>query len=314
MEGFKQKIDKCSSGIDLKQWIFAGALMGLAFLSWLCLCLAFYQVYSGFQIWGLTLFFLFVLATGVGLSFFLLRPRRLAISAYFAISLFSFLFFGWRGYEIIGVVALLVSTIFGYIWAKREERLLVKFLYTRLIRRGVPIFFTGLAIALAVFYNASPIGSALEKPQLPKAFFSAILVPIEYISKQAFPGFDRNMKLGEVEELSVREVPKIIDVPPALLETFVHDIFSKIPNEEREETLVEFLHKTINGQLDAVILPYKQFLPIVFLFGLFLVFKAIGIPVMWLSIVAGWVAVKILMQLKFLQIRKVGVEKEELVI
>lgn len=311
MEGLKQKID--FSDIERKQWIFAGVLVGLAFVSWFFVYLAFYQVYAGFQVWGFAAFFIFLLATGVGLSFFLFHPCRLAISTYIAIGLISFLFFGWRGYDIIGVGAFLATIIFGYLWMKREEQLLIKFLYTRLIRRGMPIFFTGLAIALAVFYNASPMGKVLERPQLPEAFFSAILVPVEYISKQAFPGFDRNMKLGDIEELSIREVPKLIDAPPVLIETFVRNTFSEIPKKEQDKTLVEFLHETVNNQLDAILLPYRQFLPIVFLFGLFLVFKAIGIPLMWLSIGMGWLIVKILVQLKLLQIRKVEVEKEELV-
>lgn len=314
MEGLRQKIDlkQSLSGIDRSQLIFAGILVVLALLGWLSVYLAFYQVYIGFQIWALVVFFLFMFATGVGLSFFLLHPRRLAVATYIALALVGFVFFGWRGYEVVGIVAFLATIMFGYLWVKREERLLIKFLHTRLIRRGMPIFFTGLAIALAIFYSSSPMGKMLERPRLPLAFFSAILVPVEYISKQALPGFDRNMKIGDMEDLSVRAVPKLIDFQPTLIETFVRDTFSKIPKEDQEKTLVEFLYKTVNAQLDAILLPYKQFLPVVFLFGLFLVFKAIGIPLMWISIGMGWMIVQFLLKLGVLRIESEDAKREVL--
>ena len=78
--------------------------------------------------------------------------------------------------------------------------------------------------------------------------------------------------------------------------------------------MIEFLTNLINSQISEILLPYKQFLPFVYLFGLFLVFRAIAMPIMWISMGVGWLIIKIMLKFKFLELKKVNVEKEELVL
>lgn len=300
--------------IKTSQLVFAGILVLLASIAWTLIYFAFYQVYTGLGAWLAVIFFVFALSVAVGLSFFLFLNRTIALVTYVIMSLPALVLFGWRGYEFVGVVIFFATVIFGYIWVNKERRLLIKFLYTRLIRRGMPIFFTGLAITLALFYRASPMGDVFERPQIPRTFFDVVLTPVEYLTQQALPEFDIDMKVSEVGELGAREAPRFIDAPPEIVGGVVQNIFSRIPQVYQDKSIVGFLHETANAQLDAILAPYREFLPFIFFIGLFLVFRAIAVPLMWLSMVVGWTTMKILLLLGILKLEKVETEKEELVI
>lgn len=309
-EDFKKRI----AAISRDQWIFAGIIMALAFIAWPTFYLIVYQVSSGVGIWAVSALAFLFFAVSVGLSFFLLKPKVLAIATYLAIALLAFLFFGWRGIEVFAIAVFFITTSFGYIWVQREQAQLIPFWYLRFIRKGMPIFFTGLAFALALFYNTSPAGRISDVPQIPSSIIHVILIPVEYGLRASVPDFRLDMKISEVEALGARELPSVINASPQLTGQVVKDYFNKLPATEREKTLTEFLTAFINTQLQTTILPYKQLLPVVYLFGLFLVFRALGTPLMWIAIGLGWVVMKILLRFNKLRLRKVGVDKEELVL
>lgn len=300
-EGVRGKLDsmnmKSVGEISRDQLIFAGIIVALAFLAWFAFYLIVYQVASGVGIWTLSALLFLAFAISVGLSFFLLKPRLLAIATYVTISILAFVFFGWRGIEISAVLAFFTAMILGYKWVRLEQERLIPFWYTRLIHKGMPIFFTGLAFALALFYSASPAGRVSAAPQIPQAIVSAMLIPAEYALRAYMPDFRKDMKVSEIEGLG---------------EGAVKNYFAQLPREDSGKTVAEFVADLINTQLEASILSYNQFLPIIYLFGLFLIFKAISAPFMWIAIGVGWIVMKTLLRLKLLKLHKVGVEKEEL--
>ena len=305
MEGNEVKIAR-------GQWIFAGILILIGFVSWFLIYLGFHRMYVDFaiQIWVSSFISIFTLSVAVAISYLLLHPFRVAIISYAGLSVVSLLFFQ----NIFAVGILFLTTLFGYILVKKEQKLFVNFLYSRLTRRGLPIFFTGLAFIIAIFYNISPIGKINEVPQFSKEFIGVMLVPIEYALKPSVPDFSKDMKIKDVGDISARELPKVIDLPPAVIAGVVKDFFARFPKDVRNKTIAEFTHDMINAQLEAILLPYKQFLPFIYLFGLFFVFKGVGMPLMWMSIGAGWVVTKILLKFKVLKLRKISVEKEELIL
>ena len=300
-EGVRGKLDsmnmKSVGEISRDQLIFAGIIVALAFLAWFAFYLIVYQVASGVGIWALSALLFLAFAISVGLSFFLLKPRLLAIATYVTISILAFVFFGWRGIEISAVLAFFTAMILGYKWVRLEQERLIPFWYTRLIHKGMPIFFTGLAFALALFYSASPAGRVSAAPQIPQAIVSAMLIPAEYALRAYMPDFRKDMKVSEIEGLG---------------EGAVKNYFAQLPREDSGKTVAGFVADLINTQLEASILSYNQFLPIIYLFGLFLIFKAISAPFMWIAIGVGWIVMKTLLRLKLLKLHKVGVEKEEL--
>jgi hypothetical protein len=169
-------------------------------------------------------------------------------------------------------------------------------------------------MTMAIFYNSAPVGQISEVPQFSKELISIILVPVEYALKPSVPEFSRDIKIKDVANISARELPRFIDLPPAVIAGIVKDFFARLPKDLSNKTVTEFLHETINAQLRAVLLPYKQFLPFIYLFGLFFVFKGMGMPLMWLSLGVAWIVIKILLKFNVLKIRKINVEKEELVL
>jgi len=311
MEGVKEKIDslfKSGSNISRGQWIFAGILVLIAATTWFLVFAGFHQLYTDFQIWIAAFILIFTLSISVGLSYFLLHPVGLAAFAYLAISLVSFLFFQ----EILASAIFFLTTLFGYIWVRREQKLIISFLYSRLLRKGLPIFFTGLAFTLAVFYNTSPIGQISKVPQFSENLIGAALIPVEYAIRPSVPEFSRDMKISDVGKVSARELPKFIDLPPSIIASTVTEFFAKFPAEVSDKTITQFLHGMVNSQIRAILLPYRELLPFIYLFGLFLVFKAIGMPLMWLSIGTGWIITRILLKFKILKLKKIDVKKEEL--
>jgi len=300
-EGIRGKIDSINirsiKEIPRDQLFFAGIIVVLAFFAWFAFYLIVYQVVSGVGIWAISTLMFLAFAISVGLSFFLLKPRLLAIATYLTISILGFIFFGWRGIEISAVLAFFTAMILGYKWVRLEQERLIPFWYTRLIRKGMPIFFTGLAFAIALFYSTSPVGRVSAAPQIPRAIVSVMLIPAEYALRAYMPDFRKDMKVSEIEGLDVGAFKSY---------------FAQLPQDVRGKTVAEFSADLINTQLEASVLTYKQFLPVIYLFGLFIVFKAISTPFMWIAIGIGWIVMKILLYLKLLKLHKVGVEKEEL--
>jgi hypothetical protein len=305
MEGVQTKIAR-------GQWVFSGILISLGFVSWLLIYLGFYRVYTDFQIqiWIAAFVSIFIFSIGITLSYFLLHPFKVAAISYLLLSALSFLFF--QSISAVGIF--FFTTLLGYISVKKEQKLIVNFLYSRIIRRGLPIFFTGLALCVAIFYNTSPIGQINEIPQFSEEFVGVILVPIEYALKPSIPDFRKDMLIKDIGDISARELPRFIDLPPAVITGIVKDFFAQFPKDVRNKTIVEFLHDIVNTQLRTILLPYKQFLPFIYLFGLFFVFKGIGMPLMWLSIGVGWLLTKILLKFNVLKLKKISIEKEELVL
>lgn len=293
-ETWEESIREISKG----QWIFAGVLAAIAYIAWFFLYLLFYQVSTGYMIWALMVAAFFLLAVGVGLSFFLLIPAYLALGTYAVISLISFLFFGWRGVEIIAVSTFFLMSCFGYFSVGRERKILLPFLYRRLIMRGMPIFFTGLAFVFALLYNTSPIRQNGGIPQFSDRFIRTVLLPVEYAAKPFLKEFSRDNTIGDISAAN-----------PSL-----RGWLGKFPPDEQIKTFAQFFHIFVNSQLESILLPYQQYLPFIYLFGLFLVFRTLGAPIMWLAIGVGWVIVKVLLYFRIVRIRTREARREILVI
>lgn len=259
------------SDLTRDQLIFAGLLCAAAYIVWFLIFVLFNQTAGGLLVLSLAIISLLIFSTGIALSFFLLKPARLAFGVYIVVALMPVAFFGGSGLKLSAAGFLGSSLIFGFLWIQREQKLLLPFLYSRLLHRGMPIFFTGFALALALLYSTSPIGRDIAVPQFPTGFFDFISGILGYV-----------------------EVP----------------FFENIP----AESLPTFLNEMINSRIRAIIMPYEQYLSFIYFFGLFLVIRALGMPLMWLAIGLGWLIVKIMLHLDIIKIHRVAVQKEELVL
>src|SRR3989344_1802707 len=308
----EEAIENFFFGVKKSQWIFSGALILSAVAAWVLLYFGLYSNLGGVHIWSYIILSLLLLSTGIGLSYYLLYPRRIAILTYFIISAVALGFFGWRGWEVYGVIAFFVATLRGYQVVQYELKIIIPFLYARLLARGLPIFFTGLAFTFAVFFNESPVGQSAGRPQIPKDVMNVAMIPAEYAIKSFEPGFSRNMTMNDAGELFIGRPPSFFKVPPESVRVFLENFFAGVPPESQNTTVSEFLRGGINAQIAAIIRPYEEYLSFVFLLGLFFVFRAISIPMMWLSIGTGWIISNFLKKLGAIHMRKVTVEKEEL--
>lgn len=304
--------------ISKRQWIFAGAIIASAGIAWFLFCTIVYKATHGLGIWIFEGLAITSFTTLIGLSFILLAPRRLAIFTYICsaalLGLLAYFTGSHESWVLLAGAGLFASLVVGEARVRRDQKLSIQFSYAKLMRRGFPIFITGVAFALALVYNTSPSGKASDTPQLAAGIGEKILIPIEYILKPMMPEFRHDMKIKEVEMLSARELPKLVKGPPEVVAMAVRELFSKLPKEEQEKNAGNFLEDFVNQQLKTTLLPYKRFFPFLYMFGLFLLLRSIGVPMMWLAIGAGWIAMKILLAANTLKIQKVMVEKEELIL
>ena len=223
--------------------------------------------------------------------------------------------FGAKGIVGFAIVVFFLATLWGYTIVKREQEIIIPILFSRLLRKGLPVFFTGLAFTFAAFFNSSPLGQILGgKPHIPRQFIDVSLVPIEYAIRIAVPGFSKDIKVSEFENLTIRGVPEFFKAPPQAIKSAISNVLSHLPEESRNKSVSDFFYTTINMQLGAILAPYEEFLSFVFLFGLFLVFRTVGVPIMWLSLGFGWLISKLLSHFKILHLRKIMVKKEEIVL
>lgn len=318
MEGKGSTVEKTEEErllIGKRQWIFAGAIVVCAVCAWFLLYLVGYEGVRGFRTLIFAASAFLILTVLLSLSFLFLAPRRLAILTYAGVSaLFLLPFaltrhFGWEIF--LGAGAIFVSLIMSNAWTKREQKITIQFSYRSLTRRGLAAFITGVAFALTLMYISSPRGKISDIPQLGDGLGEKILIPVEYLLKPVIPEFRHDMKIREVKELSAREVPKLVKGSREVTAIAVRELFSRLPKEEQEKTIGNFLQNFVNHQLKSTLAPYKRFFPFLYIIGLFLLLRSIGVPLSWVALGVGWIAMKILLKAKILKIQKVMAEKEE---
>ena len=79
---------------------------------------------------------------------------------------------------------------------------------------------------------------------------------------------------------------------------------------KKGDTIKDVLYKLVNFQLNSVSGPYKKFVPFGLAIGLFITLKIISILYVAIVIMLAWLAIKILIAIKFAKLEKIQKEVE----
>lgn len=252
---------------------------------------------------------LFVILLALSSAFIRSRAVRI-FSAVVALAA-GYIFIPYSSYALWAALA---SAAGGWYAAERiagEAAASTAFSVRKIFSGGLPIFFTAVALMLAVFYFSS-LGGRSDAFFLPKTLFDAAIPFLEQPLQNIFPGFRPNASVDEF-----------------LLTAMTHDTGSqidiaKLPNAERERLLREgraalaqqfditltgeesagdVIYRVTNAQVAKLAGPYEKYLPLLAAVGFFLAVKALTLPVYWLVLILLFLVVKLLLSLGLLSER-----------
>lgn len=190
----------------------------------------------------------------------------------------------------------------------REESTSNSFSAHKIFRSGLPMFFTAMALVLAVFYFTT-ISGQTSAVLLPKAIFDAAIPLLTQPLQGILPGFRSDASVDELllafasrqlgEELDISRLPKaqkdelIRQGRQALSQQFG----IKLAGEEKAG---DILYDLTNAQVAKFLGPYQKYLPMLAALGFFIAIKAFSLPIYWITLILVWAVVKLLVSLKIL--------------
>lgn len=284
--------------------------------------LIFSPVYTDIKFFSVPGAALFLFAILFSLLSLFGKSDALGLAAIAAVSIGSFLFIP------AGITAFagILFTFLGLLWAWRrirsEAKLSVSFSLAKILRQGLPLFFTALAFMVSVFYFSS---ISLEKNQsiLPKALFDFSLPFLQNTLQGIIPGFRASATVDELLlEAAKSQVGAEVDiskVPKSQLEKLIADgrqslskgLGVKISGKEKASDLI---YELANQKIEGFAGSYRQYLPYLTAFGFFLAIKILTLPLYFVTLGLLWLAVQLLLFLKVLKKEIVTIQVEKVIL
>lgn len=278
---------------------------------------------------------LFLIVFGILFSFsalFIKKRYFLFFAAGFAV--LPLLAFGQNIYFLGSSVIFFLTLIWSRSKIQQEKIQQIKFHFSKVISRGLPIFLTGFSLVLAVSFAFSPqfSTSALE---IPKTLFDITFNLSEKFLALQFPGFHKEITIDEFLIVGLSsQIEQMIgasgftDVSKEMIEQQLKNLqVKKLLKEQKEkysaalgieikgnEKLKDTAYQAINERMPLLIKPYQNYLPPILIFIGFTIIKPLTIPLMWLTLIMGWIILKILLVFRFCKISKEMVEKEIIIL
>lgn len=248
------------------------------------------------------------------------RSNILGLSAVAAAFIGSFLFIPAGSTAFAGIALALAGAFLAYRRIRSEARLAVSFSLTKILRQGLPLFFTTLAFVVSVFYF-SFIAQQKEGVILPRAVFEFSLPFLQNTLQGIIPGFRAEATLDELllegaktqlgAKVDIAKVPKS-ELEKLLAEerrSFSQGLGIKITGKEKAADL---LYELANQKIEDFAGPYKQYLPYLTAFGFFLAVKVLTLPIYFITLGLLWLAVQLLLFLKILKKETVTIQVEKI--
>lgn len=241
----------------------------------------------------LVIAFVWTILLGLVLSF--LEPFLALIVFSVAMAVLLILFGLHSILAVVAVLAVFWGMLHAYRNAATERALLVSFRPFRILRRGFPPFFLGLSLFLAIIYQGFILEGAFsdEGSGISMQTYERIFRPVESVLQTALPGYEIGMSIGSVQDL-------------------VNVDF--VGSEVAERSFKDVSFEYVNANIQALLAPYRDLLPIFFVVGLFFVFQFLSLPFRWLAIGATLLVIKVLVLYNIATVQETRVVKEERVL
>jgi len=178
----------------------------------------------------------------------------------------------------------------------------------KILRGGLPVFFTAVALMLAVFYFTAVSG---ENSSLffPKTLFDTAVKLFQEPLQGILPGFRSDASVDQLLlAFAAQQAGADIDVsslPPAERERLMAEGRTALAEQfgialTGREKAGDVLYRLTNAQIEKFVGPYRAYLPFLAAFGFFVAVKAFTLPVYWTSLILVWAVVRLLVMLTVL--------------
>lgn len=258
-------------------------------------------------------------------SFFVASPQLLLGSTALGVGL-PFLFLAPSGTAAFGFFATMALAL-GAVWRMRRESLLsFSFVLSKAVRNGLPLYFTAVALAVAVFY----IEGVRARPEdslsflLPKQFVNVLFEQTAGVLSPSvgLPAIRSDTPVDEALSLFVSESLRAQGLPEdrvspeeraRLVEAEREELMRELGVAIREgDTAADVFYLTVVARLRELAGPYARYLPFASGVAFFFAFKAFTFPLYFFSVFLAFALIKLLQFGTLVKVERKMVQVERL--
>ncbi len=265
------------------QSIVVGAVTLISAFTWIGLKNFLY----GDGLWQWPLLGFLAIAVFLSFSWILTEVKRVLAVALFFMLITFFFAFGWRWqYLLVLAIAFLIMAFASY-QAVNEKQARIKIQPSKIIKRGLPLTITALALIITMAYYFSPLAiQGKSEIKIPRPLFEKAIGPfIESLEGQFA---EEALNMGFYKSADANE--------------------SGIMKKGGE--IKEDLYQAVNQRINRFSQSYSDFLSLGVALGVFFALKAIGVLFIWLTIFVSLAIFKILKIIGAIEIKEESVAKE----
>lgn len=226
----------------------------------------------------------------------------------------------------------LLATIFLIVLAlhriRHEMELSIGFSLSKILKSGLPLYFTAASLVLSVFYfeTARSDERKLISSIFPKPVSTAVL---KLLSGQLGPlvGFPIQLRpeatvdelmsqfiKGQLEQRGV----SVVNLPKKELDNLLalqlQELTKRfnLPTLTGREKLADVFYEAISGQITKLGSPIKNYLPLFSAFAFFFAFKTFTLPLYYITLLVTFLLLKLAIFAKIIRKEKAQIEVERL--
>ena len=288
---------------EMTQYHIGALLVGISAVFYL---FSFAHLTYGFGVVGGVVSFLFLLfwLASLALGFLILERGRFGFGVAGTIGALSLVFVALTPWVAIGSIVFTAFLLWAYIATQQEKELVKRVKIARIAKRSMPKVATGLIVIAAIFYGftAADVLQRDDVEIIPLVVLEVVFTPISIAIESSVPEYQDGMSVGELQGLINRLLPTrqsivLVDDPETLT-----------------QSVPVFLHGVVNESLRTILTPYRGVAPIFLVLGIFFVFKAMSVPIIWLALAVVWLLKWALLRGGALKIQKTPTEEERLIL
>ena len=223
-------------------------------------------------------------------------------------------------------ITLLVLALGAITWAfhriRQEATSATVFRLSKILRQGLPLFFTAVALLISLFYFVK-IAEDSNQPVIPRSVFDISLPFLEGAFKGILPGFRAHTTVDELllDALRSQEGNEvdIAKIPRSQLDMFLKEQRAALGKGlgitiTGKEQAADFLYNLTNQKIGDFVGPYKQYLPYLSVIGFFLAIKALTLPFYFISLGLVYIVMRVLLAVRVLRREKAMIEVERIIL
>lgn len=242
----------------------------------------------------------------------------LAVLSVFVSLLGVYLFFPFKNVFVWGLAGGTALILWSYYAIRSEYNAAAKVYFTKVVGRKIGIFLTGLSFVFSVIYfgnfsdNTDPVSMILPKP-----LFIQIAEKLENPIQRFMPGFKVSDTIDDFFTRSIKDAlaSQGVHASDSVIraavkeqrDSYAQDLGFKLNGTEK---VVDVMYKFIYQTTNTALVPFKEYLPLIFSVFFFLVIRGAAFIFYYLSLLISLLVIMALRVYGFITMRTIEVKKE----